>query len=1019
MSSHRLPDGTIPVLLSSDTDESLRREAAAILDYVDARPALTPDQVAAQLLRTRVPRRRRALAMVTDRDQLLAALRAVAAGEPHPAVVTSGAPARPRKIAYVFPGQGSQRPGMGRMFYEHSPVFRAAVDECEAVFQELFGISPLTYLLDGGDAVDEVTIVQPALFMQMIGLAAIWRAVGVEPAATVGHSQGEIAAAVVSGVISLADGVRVVTLRAQLVEELCPEGGTDGQYSMAVLGVDRDECEALIARSSAWAELSVVNSAHVLAISGEREAVVNMVQTLNDEGTFAKEIRVAYPAHTSYVSKFRSEFCDGMADKLDRPTFQETSIDCIGATLGAPITPDLPVGDYWFWNLRNRVRFDLAIIDAAERGIDTFIEIADHPALMIAIMENLSQVPGDREFQPIGTSRRSAEDLAEFTRNLAAIAVGDLDFDWDGLRIAGANERPPLPLLDFPNTEMNSKPMWAPFDYPEPETEPAAVPTRLVEQWVRLEKRTLVPPRTLTLIDPTGRCGELAEAVRAGAARQGAKIVDAPAAFDTAVVLLPPPPDGTTESAVAELAAFANLGWLPELDGVADIWLVTRGGEAVTGDEQPDLFQAAAQAGFRCLAPEHLGVRFRHVDLAPGADAAASAKALLGAVHTAGEPELAIREGGVYGKRLTVDEGTALDPGTPREIVIAGGTGKLGLDICERFARAGAGRITLISRSGGNAEARARIAELRALGGTDIVVRTGDVTDADSVRALAADHGAAPVDLLVHATVDYGAAAAELTPETVRAAAAAKLGALDNLVRALPLAEDGRVLLCSSLSATIGGRGHLLYAAVNRMLDAAAARLRAEGIACSSVQWGLWREVGADQADALAQISGTGLYPMDVDASIAAGFTEAAANALVVAADWGRVATLFEVFGFGPLFDQVRELAPPVLPEARKTARPAAEPAVETRVAVAEPAPEAAPASGGDTAERVRFALRSVMGMDATETIDGSTPLVALGLDSLQALDLRKRIESDLQRDVPVTAILGGASLDEVVSLLG
>lgn len=1123
MPDYRLPDGSTPIPLSADTPDALRREAAALAAYLEQRPHVTPDEVADMLLRTRGARRHRALAMVSERGQLVDALRAIATGRPHPAVVVGETAAAARRVAYVFPGQGSQRPGMGLLYYRRSPVFRAAVDECDAKFRELHGISPLTYLLhEEGEADEGVEIVQPALFMQMLGLAAMWRAVGVEPAVTVGHSQGEIAAAVVSGIISLADGIRVVTLRANLVGSLERDNDWSGQWAMAVVGVDRDECEALLARNSGWAELAVVNSAHVLAVSGERPAVAELVATLTAQGKFAKEIRVEYPAHTSFVSKFRGALEGTLQDTLDNPVFEDTEIACLGATLGGPVTPDLPAAEYWYWNLRNRVRFDLAVAEAAARGIDVFLEIADHPALMLALQETLGGVTPQRDFHTIGTSRRTAEDLREFTRNLAQIAVLDTSFSWTALRDDTAPVR--LPLLDFPNTQTTTKKLWAPFNY---NSAPAAsdsagmpgtadvhaagpvsggvngagvgsspagtvgvegarsgavngavadshaagtasaaagsgalgngtavgaaatvVPQRLAERWVRLDRRKLVPPRTLAVLDHTGQCGELAAAVEQAAGRHGAVVVgaDSGAAFDTAVILLPSASDAEIGTAVAESADFVgDRKWLPDLAGVRDVWLVTVGGEAVLPAEIPDLVHAAAQAAFRCLAPEHLGTRFRHVDLEAGQVLPDSAKALVGALHTAGEPELAARAGKLYAKRLVLDETGDDRPLTGAdlaEVVIVGGTGKLGLDFAAEFAHGGASRITLISRSGGSADALARVRELERPGLT-IDIRRCDATDEVAVAALAGELRA-PATLLVHAAVDYDAAAAELTPETVFAAAESKLVAFDRLVRLLPLTPGARVLACSSLSATIGGRGHAVYAAVNRMLDAAAIRYRHNGIEATAVQWGLWRAVGADHAEALARISGTGLLPMDPSAAVATGFA-ATGNSVVVAAEWSTLRSLFAIFGQDPLFAELPGepapaplVAPAPAPASAATtgSAPAAmigpgsaamigsAPAAMTgsaSAAMVAPAPaEVVPAPAiADVAEQVRDALRFVMGLDPGETIDGSMPLVALGLDSLQALDLRKRIEADLQRDLPVTAILGGASLDDVVSLLG
>ena len=172
MSDYLLPDGTVPVLVSSESADLLVTEAASLLAYVEAHPDVTPQSIASMLFRTRVARKYRALAAVTNRDELISALRAIQAREPHPSVVTSTGAATARRTAFVFPGQGSQRPGMGNLFYELSPAFRAEVDKCHDVFMELYGTSPRSYVLHKeGQADENVRVVQPALFMQMVGLA--------------------------------------------------------------------------------------------------------------------------------------------------------------------------------------------------------------------------------------------------------------------------------------------------------------------------------------------------------------------------------------------------------------------------------------------------------------------------------------------------------------------------------------------------------------------------------------------------------------------------------------------------------------------------------------------------------------------------------------------------------------------------------------------------------------------------------------------------------------------------------
>ncbi|WP_433727881.1 nocobactin polyketide synthase NbtC [Nocardia sp. CA-129566] len=999
MSSHRLPDGTVPVLLSSDTAAGVRAEAAAIRTYLVEHPRVTPDRLADMLFRTRPARRYRALVMATERTQLLDALHAVMDDVPHDAVVRSDGPASVRRVGFVFPGQGSQHPGMGRLYYDLSPDYRSVVDEYAALHEDRFGHDrPLRYLLGAPDsAAETLADVQPARMFHMLGLAAMWRAAGVSPAATIGHSQGELAACAVAGTVTPRQAVLVVTHRAVLAERVA-----SGDYAMAVIGTDRESCEAMLARHSGWAEIAVVNSPQLVAVAGERATIADLIAVATEQDRFAKEIQVAYPAHTSVMTELRTDFERVLTDELADATFAPSEIGCYGATLGAAVTPELSQREYWYRNLRNRVRFDRAIAAAAD-AVDTFIEIAEHPTLQVVLQENLAS--SAHAFRVVGTSLRTATGLGEFTRNLAEVAVHDLHYPWAALRTGAPTDTPALPLCDFPPTVLNPKKLWASYRSMQDDiAEVEASPVRLVEEWTALSRRSPAEPRRLLL---TGSADELAIALAERAPRYGAEVLDGNSDPDTVALLLPTTPAADMAGAVAELADFAaTMDRRPAFaSGVTECWLVTTGAETVAPTEVAASGHSAAAAAFRSLALDHLGIAFRHLDLPPDAaalDPKSLADRVIDALHVVDEPELALRGGKPYAKRLRVVESDSAAPAPNLdEILIVGGTGHVGLRFCEQFCRDGAQRITLVGRRGESPEFTERLRTLRALGSTEIEVVACDITDAAAVAELAERYCAHPVDLVVHAAVSY--VWSELDAAAVAASTGAKVLGLDTVLRTVPLAEHATVLLCSSFVATLGGRDQALYAGANRILDALATRLRAEGRDCVAVQWGLWEL--PHHAEMESRITGAGLLPMPPAQAIAAGLADRSRNSVVLAADWRRLREVCETIGLAPVF----------APAWDQLTRPASESEVPQAPA---PATIAAPQLPASIAEVVRRELDRVMLGDGVEAIDGSIPLVALGIDSLQALDLRTRIKATLNREVPVTTILRGASLDEVVQLV-
>jgi mycobactin polyketide synthetase MbtD len=508
-----------------------------------------------------------------------------------------------------------------------------------------------------------------------------------------------------------------------------------------------------------------------------------------------------------------------------------------------------------------------------------------------------------------------------------------------------------------------------------------------------------MPPRAIGIVDHTGSFTDLVTAMCAAAGDIGATARpidvenrDDRAGLDTIVILVPPSTERDASAAAAEVAAFfGKRDWWPGLgEPVSDCWLLTVNAEAVSaGDDPPDLVAAAASAGFRSVGAEHPGVRFRHLDLP---DASPSAAAIVAALHTDDESELALRDGVLHAKRVVDCDVPASVDTSFEHVLIVGGTGNVGLELCDHLARRGARRITLVSRSGETAAVADRLKNLRSTTSTKIHVSACDIGDQAAVARLAEENRSTPADLIIHAAVVFsGIELADITADKVDEALRAKVVGISRVLEAFPRTQTCRVLLCSSIGANVGGRGLIVYAAANRMLDAMAHRLRATGLDCVAVQWGHWSVTFDPEASHTAKLGLTGLVPMAAGDALALGMTALQGNAIVASFDVDRARSVLAMCGRASLLSELRSSV------------------VDTGVGD----------DGGDPAQRFLRLLAGTIGVDGVDTIDTTLPLVAIGVDSLQALEIRRRVKAEFGHDLEVADLLGGASIGDVLTQLG
>ncbi|MGE3909404.1 MAG: type I polyketide synthase [Chloroflexota bacterium] len=379
------------------------------------------------------------------REELAGHLAAFARGEARPSVVT-GLPVSEsdRRVVFVFSGQGSQWPGMARQLVAEEPVFRAALEHCDQAMRAFVSWSLVERVCADPveDCIEEIDVVQPTLFGIQVALAALWQSWGIEPAAVVGHSMGEVAAAHVAGALSLDDAARIICRRSQLLRRV------RGQGAMAVVGLSAERARAALTGYEDCLSIAVSNSARSTVVSGDPAALERVLDELRRCNVFCRPIKVDVASHSPQMDALCPDLATALRDIRPRPAAVPIYSTVNGDTIVGQDAVQALSAAYWVRNLRQPVRFADAVNRLIRDGLTAFVELSPHPILLASIGEVLADC--DTPGCTVPSMRRDVGEREAMLTSLGTLYTTGCSIDWSRLYPEGDVVR--LPRYPFQRT---------------------------------------------------------------------------------------------------------------------------------------------------------------------------------------------------------------------------------------------------------------------------------------------------------------------------------------------------------------------------------------------------------------------------------------------------------------------------------------------------------------------------------------------------------------------------------------
>lgn len=439
-----------PVALSARSEESLREAAGRLLAWLeDGERAGTGAGALADLVYTLGARRNhhsyRLTAAVPSLVELAGELRAFVEEGASPGLKTAFTPQpeHPLRVGFVFSGQGPQWWGMGRELMRTEPVFRQAMEACAAAMAPHAGFSLLEELAksEAESRIMETEIAQPAIFAMQVALADLWKSWGVSPAAIVGHSVGEIAAACAAGILPVGEAARVIVLRARAMH-----GCARGEGTMLAVALAPAEAEELIARVDPSASIAAYNGPRSLTLSGPRASLEAMAAELESREVFARFVKVDHPFHHALMQPA----ADRMEAELAALQPHPETVPFFSTVTGARQAGEACQARHWACGIRQSVQFVPAVQAMADHGVDVWLEISSHPALANSLQECLAAA--DLRSPVVSSVRRDREQ--------ASIQEAALDLHRLGVVVDFAALTPSRRLLALPAYPWKKERWW-------------------------------------------------------------------------------------------------------------------------------------------------------------------------------------------------------------------------------------------------------------------------------------------------------------------------------------------------------------------------------------------------------------------------------------------------------------------------------------------------------------------------------------------------------------------------------
>ncbi|WP_406641701.1 type I polyketide synthase [Amycolatopsis sp. WGS_07] len=956
------PERPVPVVLSGRGEPALRAQAARLRSWLDEDADWSG--AAYTLATARAAFENRAVLLAGDRAGLAAGLEALTSGNPTAGLV-EGTVRAAGQVAFVFPGQGSQWVGMARELAADSEVFATRLAECAAALSEFVDWSLDDALTDSA-LLERVDVVQPVSWAVMVSLAELWRSYGVEPAAVVGHSQGEIAAACVAGALSLTDSARVVALRSRLIRQVLA-----GQGGMVSVALPVDDLTDLLVDL----EVAAVNGPSSTVVSGSPAAVDKLLEVCESRDIRARRIAVDYASHSTQVESIQ----DQLAAELAGSTAGPAAVPFYSTVTGDWLDTDGLDSGYWYRNLRQTVQFDQSVRALYAAGYRTFIEVSPHPVLVPTIAESVPDAI------TAGSLRRDDGGLGRFHQSLAEAYVQGVKVEWAAAFPAGIRPAEPPTYafqrqrywLDAPATSADTEDasFWAAVEGDSLDTllgveKDALAPVLpALSAWRRKSQqrsdvdswryRAVWRPQPVADVQLTGRWVLVSREEN----QDYAQVLENAGA--SVVTVRPGEPIGAADGIVSLLAlgegGLESTLELIKTAGDTPLWLVTSGaaGDQVTAPRQAMVWGVA-----RTAALEYPRRRGGVVDL--------DDPALLPAVLNGNEDQVAIRESTVLARRLVPAPLRTADRWQPRGTVLLT-EGQFTEATARWLAENGAERLVLVG------EGQPFPDDL----GVPVLREVCDVTDREALSRVLTQYQPTAV---VHGAGEVTSGAlADTSPEALAAAVRTKVLGAINLHELV--SDVDAFVLYSSVSGVWGAAEQGAFGAANAFLDALAEHRRAQGLPATSVAWGPWADagLGADdeetERDRREQLRRRGVFALPAERALPA-MADAVANGdptIVLAdIDWAR---------FLPAFTAVR---PSALFEELETAPEnddAAEPTLLAKLAGLSEEDQL-----HELTELVRGAVAAVLSHPDPATLPAGRAFRELGFDSLAAVDLRNRL---------------------------